>query len=63
MNDLSPPIQLLPLGLTDWKFVGGGEAGGRSRGVSGTMRSHFTLNLPYYYDDIHIYLSTVPRII
>jgi len=31
MNDLSPPIQLLSLGLTDWKFVGGGvgeEEGG-----------------------------------
>jgi len=32
MNDLSPPIQLLPLGLTDWKFVGGGVGDEEGRG-------------------------------
>jgi len=32
MNDLSPPIQLLPLGLTDWKFVGGGVGKEEGRG-------------------------------
>lgn len=55
-NDLSSCWT--PFSRSDWL-----EVCCRGGGGSRTMRSHFTLNLPYYYHDIHIYLRSAPRII